>query len=261
MAIKRNRHRPPIIIPEFVDMNEQVRLPGKMPSPVDGTLRQYALRVPEAIEECSGIIVFGRKIKSLVFSTDLAIIKNINADAVFAVYPFTPQPIIAESLLSAADIPVFVGVGGGLTQGRRVVNLAMFAEMQGALGVVVNSPTSGLVLTKISRAIDIPVVVTVTEKDTDFRRRIDDGAAIFNVAAASDTPDIIKAIKDQYPDVPVIATAVQGLDGKIPQGPSARLIKKHTDCSVCFLRLFGFALFAVAVYLAVCRAVFSCLQL
>ena len=206
MAIKRNRHSPPIIIPEFVDMNEQVRLPGKMPSPVDGTLRQYALRVPEAIEECSGIIVFGRKIKSLVFSTDLAIIKNINADAVFAVYPFTPQPIIAESLLSAADIPVFVGVGGGLTQGRRVVNLAMFAEMQGALGVVVNSPTSGLVLTKISRAIDIPVVVTVTEKDTDFRRRIDDGAAIFNVAAASDTPDIIKAIKDQYPDVPVIAT-------------------------------------------------------
>lgn len=145
MAHKRIRHRSPIIIPEFVDMTEQVRLPSKLPSPVDDTLRQYALRVPEVINECSGIIVFGRKIKSLVFSTDLAIIKNINADT-----PFTPQPIIAESLLMAADIPVLVGVGGGLTQGRRVVNLAMFAEMQGALGAVVNSPTSGLVLTKIS---------------------------------------------------------------------------------------------------------------
>lgn len=51
--------------------------------------------------------------------------------------------------------------------------------------------------------------MTVTEKDTDFKHRIDDGAAIFNVAAASDTPDIIKAIKDKYPDVPVIATGGQ----------------------------------------------------
>lgn len=206
MTHKKLRRHSPIIIPEFVDMTKEVRIPGKLPSPVDGNLRQYALRVPEAIDECSGIIVFGRKIKSLVFSTDLAIIKNINADAILAVYPFTPQPIIAESILMAADIPVFVGVGGGLTQGRRVVNLAMFAEMQGALGVVVNSPTSGVALSKISRAIDIPVVVTVTRMDTDFRRRIDDGAAIFNVAAAADTPDIVKAIKDKFPDVPVIAT-------------------------------------------------------
>ena len=44
-------------------------------------------------------------------------------------------------MLLAADIPVFAGVGGGLTQGQRVVNLAMFAEMQGATGVVLNAPT------------------------------------------------------------------------------------------------------------------------
>ena len=102
-----------------------------MPQAVDGTLRKFALRVPEVIYQCSGIMVFGKRIKSLVFSTDLSIIKNVNADAIIAVYPFTPQPIITQALLLAADIPVFAGVGGGLTQGQRVVNLAMFAEMQG----------------------------------------------------------------------------------------------------------------------------------
>ena len=36
----------------------------------------------------------------------------------------------------AADVPVFCGVGGGITQGKRVVNLALDAEFKGAMGVV-----------------------------------------------------------------------------------------------------------------------------
>lgn len=89
-----------------------------LPKPIDGTLRKFSLRVPEVIRECSGIVVFGKRIKSLVFSTDVAIIRNVNADAIIAVYPFTPQPIITQAILSASDIPVFVGVGGGLTSGK-----------------------------------------------------------------------------------------------------------------------------------------------
>ena len=126
-----------------------VHVAPQMPTPIDGTLRQFALRVPDVIDACSGIMVFGKRIKSLVFSTDLSIIRNVNADAVFAVYPFTPQPIITQALLMASDLPVFVGVGGGLTTGKRVVNLAMYAEMQGATGVVVNAPTPGRILNRI----------------------------------------------------------------------------------------------------------------
>ena len=136
--------------PETLELPEEVVIPKKNAPSVNGTLRQTALRVPEVTWQCSGIMVFGKKIRSLVFSTDLAIIKNINADAVIAVYPFTPQPIINEALLMASDIPVFTGVGGGLTKGHRVVNLAMYAEMQGAMGVVVNVPTSGLVISRPS---------------------------------------------------------------------------------------------------------------
>ena len=156
-----------------------------MPQAVDGTLRKFALRVPEVIYQCSGIMVFGKRIKSLVFSTDLSIIKNVNADAIIAVYPFTPQPIITQALLLAADIPVFAGVGGGLTQGQRVVNLAMFAEMQGATGVVLNAPTASAVGSHVAETIDIPVVLTVARADTDFDERIRAGADIFNVSAAS----------------------------------------------------------------------------
>ncbi len=178
----------------------------KRPAQIDGTLRKFALRVPEAIYECSGIIVFGKRIKSLVFSTDLSIIKNVNADAIIAVYPFTPQPVITQALLMAADIPVFVGVGGGLTQGQRVVNLAMFAEMQGATGVVLNAPTANEVVRHVTDTIDIPTVVTVARADTDFDKRIEAGTSIFNVTAAADTPKIVKMIREKYPDMPIIAT-------------------------------------------------------
>ncbi len=178
----------------------------KRPAQIDGTLRKFALRVPEVIYECSGIILFGKRIKSLVFSTDLSIIKNVNADAIIAVYPFTPQPVITQALLMAADIPVFVGVGGGLTQGQRVVNLAMFAEMQGATGVVLNAPTANEVLRHVADTIDIPTVVTVARDDTDFDKRIEAGTSIFNVSAAAETPKIVKMIREKYPDIPIIAT-------------------------------------------------------
>lgn len=151
-------------------------------------------------------MVFGKRIKSLVFSTDLCIIKNVNADAIIAVYPFTPQPVITQALLMAADIPVFAGVGGGLTGGQRVVNLAMFAEMQGATGVVVNAPTLNTVLSEVTATIDIPTIVTVVREDEDIRARIEAGASILNVSAASATPEVVRKIKKLYPKIPVIAT-------------------------------------------------------
>ena len=181
-------------------------MPKQLPSPIDGNLRKFQLRVPETIRKCSGIVVFGKRIKSLVFSTDLCIIKNVNADAIIAVYPFTPQPVITQALLMAADIPVFAGVGGGLTGGQRVVNLAMFAEMQGATGVVVNAPTLNTVLRDVTSTIDIPTIVTVVREDEDIAARVEAGAAILNVSAASATPKVVRMIKQQFPKLPVIAT-------------------------------------------------------
>ena len=136
-------------------MTQQETNIKKMIPRYEGTLRKHILRVPEVIRECSGIVIFGRRIKSLVFTTDVAIIRNINADAVIAVYPFTPQPIITQALLLAADIPVFAGVGGGLTTGRRVTMLAGYAEVQGATAVVMNAPTSNEILAEVAKVVDM----------------------------------------------------------------------------------------------------------
>ena len=175
------------------------------PPQINGKLRSFALRVPPQIRKCSGIVVFGRRIRSLVFTTDLATIRNVDADAVLAVYPYTPQQIITEALVHSADIPVFAGVGGGLTQGKRVVNLATYAEMQGASGVVVNSPTKNEVIHELAETIDIPIVVTAVNAE-GIRERIKNGAAIISVAAGAQTPDVVAQIRKEYPDLPIIAT-------------------------------------------------------
>lgn len=176
------------------------------PPQVDGTLRKFALRVPEVIRKCSGILVFGKRMKAIVFSTDICIIRNVNADAVIAVYPFTPQAVITQAIINSADIPVFAGVGGGLTTGKRAVNLSMFAEMQGAAAVVLNGPTSNEVVKQVADRIDIPVIVSVVNDNFDVQERIKAGTAIFNVSAAAQTPELVRRIRREAPDFPIIAT-------------------------------------------------------
>lgn len=182
---------------------------GKKPKfvpEIRGVLRSKYIEVPQCIAAASGIKIFGRRIKSILFSTDVAIIKNTNADAVIAVYPFTPQPVITHSIILASDVPVFCGVGGGLTMGERVVNLAVHAEFQGAIGVVVNKPTSNETIKALKKNIEIPVVITVVSEKDDIIGRLEAGADIINVCGASRTPQIIDSIRKISSTVPIIAT-------------------------------------------------------
>lgn len=185
----------------------------------EARLRHHILRVPEEARECSGIRIFGKKIKTIVFSTDIAIIRNCDADAVFAVYPFTPQSAISEAIIKSAFMPVFCGVGGGTTQGLRTVCLAKEVEAQGAVGVVLNAPVSDENVLAVSKEIDVPVVITVVSEDTDIQARLSNGVSILNVAAAARTPELVSKIRKEFPDVPIIATG----------GPTAETIKRTVE--------------------------------
>lgn len=169
-------------------------------------LRKNIVTVPEVIDQCTGIRVFGQLLKSFIFSTDVAIIRNTNANAIIAVYPFTPQPMITQALILASDKPIFCGVGGGLTSGKRSVELALHAEFQGALGVVVNKPASNILIARLKEKIDIPVTITVVSEKDDFKGRIKAGVDIFNVSGAEKTADIIKRIRDLDPSIAILAT-------------------------------------------------------
>jgi len=186
--------------------NKGDKMKEKFVPEIHGYLRKFMLTVPKVISEASGIRIFGKRIKSLVFSTDVSIIRNCNADAVIAVYPFTPQPVITQAVIMAADVPVFVGIGGGLTQGIRVLDLGLHAEFQGAIGVVVNAPTSNSTVKQLKEDLDIPIVVTIASEKEDIAARLEAGAQILNVSAAAKTPELVRKIREQFPKVPIIAT-------------------------------------------------------
>ncbi len=173
---------------------------------ITGTLRAKSLQVPEVIWTAKGIVIMGRRIKSVIFTTDIATIRNCNADAVLAVYPYTPQQIISQTIINASSIPVLAGVGGGTTQGFRTAVMAKDAEAQGAYGVVVNAPMSNKNVALINKVIDIPIIVTVVNDLEDVQARIDAGATILNVSAGARTPEIVRNIRKDFPKIPIIAT-------------------------------------------------------
>lgn len=176
------------------------------PPEFTGILRRNIIRMPEAMGEATGIRVLGKLIRSLLFTTDVALIRNHNANAVIAVYPFTPQPIINHSLILAADVPIFCGVGGGVTGGRRVVEIARDAEFHGALGVVLNVPAPHSLVGRLKRVLEIPVIVTIGSVTEDIRARLDAGADILNVSGGVDTPAIVRRIREVSHEAAVIAT-------------------------------------------------------
>ncbi|MFC4720476.1 hydrolase [Enterococcus lemanii] len=169
-------------------------------------LRKDIVKVPEVINQASGIIIFGKKIRSIIFTTDIAIIRNTNANAVIAVYPFTPHPAITKSIIEAADIPVFSGVGGGLTQGSRAAYMSLFAEAQGSIGVVLNAPTPVETICEVCQVVDIPVVSTVTSKYTPIDEKINCGVKIINISAGKETAEVVRHFRQNYPELPIIAT-------------------------------------------------------
>lgn len=95
---------------------------------------------------------------------------------------------------------------GGITTGKRVVNLALDAEFKGATGVVVNNPTPNEVVKQMRDTIDIPIVVTVVSEFEDIKARIEAGTSIINVSGAKRTAFIIRKIRQDYPTFPIIAT-------------------------------------------------------
>lgn len=185
----------------------------------DGTLRAHSIKIPETVWKAKGIVIFGTRIKSIVFSTDIALIRNCNADAVMAVYPFTPQQVISQAIINSTSKPVFAGVGGGTTTGVRSIVMAKDAEAHGAYGVVVNGPMKNDTISVINKLIDIPIISTVLSTKTDIGSRIEAGVSILNVSAGPKTPEVVSCIREKYPDVPIIATG----------GPTSESILKTVE--------------------------------
>ena len=174
---------------------------------VHSKLRKSFIAVPNEIYQASGIKIFEKRIKSLLFTTDLAIIRNTNSDSIMAVYPYTPQSSIANAILSVSNVPCFIGIGGGVTQGLRSKYVAIDAELSGAYGVVVNAPMPNKDIKEISEFIDVPVIATITRASDDYLGKIKAGAEILNISGGRYTADLVREVRTNIGNnFPIIAT-------------------------------------------------------
>jgi hypothetical protein len=164
------------------------------------------MNIPEIVNSCSGIKVAGQLIRTFVFSTDVAIIRNNDAEGIISVYPFAPQALITQALILAAYKPIFVGIGGGSDKCERSVKLAEEAESHGAMGIVLNSNATCELIKKLKETISIPVIVTIVSIKDDIKDRIEAGVDIFNVSGADKTTEIIEKIRSIHRTISVIAT-------------------------------------------------------
>jgi len=162
--------------------------------------------IPDIVMNCTGIDVSGQILKTFIFSTDVAIIRNNNAEGIISVYPFAPQALITQALILAAYKPIFVGIGGGSEKCERSMKLAEEAESNGAMGIVLNPNATNEMIKKLKAAISIPVILTVLSSKVDFAGKIEAGVDIFNVSGANKTAEIVKSIRKVNPSVSIIAT-------------------------------------------------------
>lgn len=191
---------------------------------MSASTHHYELVVPELIQQCSGIRLGDKLVKSLVFSTDVAVIRNCDADAVLCVYPFACDEHINRSVIKGAGKPVINGVAGAITAGDRCINLALAAQADGSAAVVANMMTDPADIQALAQAVEIPVVLTVATLDDATRLRISAGASIVNVAAGHKTPRVVEALRGEYPNLPIKATggkAYESLRRTIDAGASA----------------------------------------
>ena len=169
-------------------------------------LRSSIIEMPDIIRKASCIVIYGKRIKSIVYSLDVSLIANTDADAILCVYPFTPNTQILNAVSLVAKAPILVGVGGGLTQGERSARLASHAEENNATAIVLNGPVTVETTEMVRRYVDIPIIYTVIDKSRPLQPYIDAGVNIFNVSGGKDTVELVKWVREQYPDIPIIAS-------------------------------------------------------
>lgn len=173
---------------------------------ITSPLRDSLITMPNVIRNASGISLYGKRIKSVVYSLDVALLANTDADAILCVYPFTPNTQILKAVATVATVPIFAGIGGGLTQGERCARLGMLAEENHAKAVVLNGPADLETVSVVNTFVDVPIIYTVINKEADLRAYVDAGVKIFNVAGGADTAALVAWVRQQFPDIAIMAS-------------------------------------------------------
>ena len=58
----------------------------------------------------------------------------------------------------------------------------------------------------VRQYVDIPIIYTVIDKSRELQPYIEAGVNIFNVSGGKNTVELVKWVREQYPDIPIIAS-------------------------------------------------------
>lgn len=104
------------------------------------------------------------------------------------------------------------------------LRLASHAEENNATAIVLNGPVTVDTAKMVREYVDIPVIYTVIDKTRDLQPYIDAGVNIFNVSGGEDTVELVKWVREQYPDFPIIASggkSDESIEATIDAGANA----------------------------------------
>lgn len=161
--------------------------------------------LPNAIYDAPGLSIGSHTVQSILLSTNLSYIANLDIDAVLIVHPFDPTEAVNEAIHRFCEAPVFLGIGGGYKQKENMFHLAEKADQQKADGVVISRPTPPELVHQVSQRISTKLIYTVMYEEEDFAGLIDGGVDIFNITTGEGTAQTIRIVRENHPDIPIMA--------------------------------------------------------
>lgn len=172
----------------------------------DFLLTANKYEIPEAIDDCSGMVFGNTRVKSVLLSTDLAFIQNIKSDAVMLINPFEKSNDLDRVVIEFSKSPVFCDVGGGLLREDKTIGLAEGAFEAGAAGVVITRPTSPEIIFRLRREISGKLIYTMMFDAEPIHELREAGVDIFNVATGEATAKSVGKIRGTLPEMPLMAS-------------------------------------------------------
>jgi|ABEF01.1.fsa_nt_gi hypothetical protein len=171
----------------------------------DYLLSANKYKIPESINESSGIALGENLVKSVLLSTDLSYIQNLSADAIMTVHPFDKSNKLDQVIIEFSQKPVICDIGGGLLSEERSIRLATGAFEAGASALVITKPTPPEIVARIRSEIDGPLVYTVMFEAEDIKGLHQAGVDIFNISTGEFTPETVASVRELVPDSVIMA--------------------------------------------------------
>ncbi len=162
--------------------------------------------LPGIIDHSPGIIFGDHLIKSILLSTDLSFIQNLNADSIMIVNPFDKSNELDKVVIEFSQKPVFCDIGGGFLREEFTIESAVGAFEMGAAGVLISKPTSPETIERMRNHISGKLIYTVMYDGEPVEALAEAGVDVFNIATGEFTAESVQATRELLPDIPIMAS-------------------------------------------------------